>query len=246
MANDKKSAQTPPEPTSSPEEATQTATVTRSGNQQQKPLPQEPLSEWDLDDIQDALDGGQMEFVEQQPVSLEDTLTQENIEKYVEGEATWAQLMGMTMEEAYGVATFGFQLYEEGKYQEAKNVFEALVLANPYDAYFHATLGAIYQQLDMRHEALIEYDLAIEQNEEALNAYVNRAELLLQDGNFEKALADLERAIALDPKAQQAAGQRAHALAQATAQALELLPKAREKLKELEAQQNKGGSQSNN
>ena len=141
------------------------------------------------------------------------------------GEITWAQLQGMTVDEAYSIAEYGYSLFKEGRYHDARAIWEGLIICNPYDAYFHNMLGATYHQLDMDEEAAEEYSTAIELDEEHLHAYVNRGELLLQNGEFERAQADLRKAIELDPEGKSDASVRARSLAMATAQALETVKK---------------------
>jgi len=145
------------------------------------------------------------------------TMTEENWEKFVMGEITWAQLEGMTMEQAYTIADLGYTFYEQGKYDDAQTLFEGLVISNPYDGYFHTMLGAIYAKKDMHEEAAEEYSIAIELDPENISAYVNRGELLLQHGEFEYAMDDLKAAIELDPNGEDPSGIRARALAAATA-----------------------------
>ena len=149
------------------------------------------------------------------PAPIAELLTKESVEKFLFGEITWAQLMGLSMEEAYNIAEYGYGLYEEARYHDARAVFEALVLANPYDAYFHNVLGAVYQQLDMQDEALEQYSIAIDLDPEAMHAFVNRGEMLLQNGQFEQALDDLNTAIKLDKSGADPAVLRARALATA-------------------------------
>jgi tetratricopeptide (TPR) repeat protein len=150
-----------------------------------------------LKELTEAFEKGTLEVVRSE-FDISKTLTRENLEKFFSGKLTWAQLMGMTMEEAYNLAEIGYGLYEEGRFHDARIVFEALVVSNPYDAYFHNILGAIYQQLDMREEALEQYSIAIDLDPEQMHSLVNRGEILLQDGQFERALEDLKRAMALD------------------------------------------------
>jgi tetratricopeptide (TPR) repeat protein len=145
------------------------------------------------------------------------TFTQENLEKFIMGEITWAELEGMSMEEAYAIADLGYTLFEQGRYDDAQTVYEGLVIGNPYDAYFHTMLGAIYAKKNMHEEAAEEYSIAIELDPKNISAYVNRGELLLQHGEFEYAMDDLKAAIDLDPKAENPSGIRARALAAATA-----------------------------
>ena len=154
-----------------------------------------------------------VEYTDQYPT----TFTQENLEKFIMGEITWAELEGMSMEEAYAIADLGYTLFEQGRYDDAQTVYEGLVIGNPYDAYFHTMLGAIYAKKNMHEEAAEEYSIAIELDPKNISALVNRGELLLQHGEFEYAMEDLKKAIDLDPKAENPSGIRARALAAATA-----------------------------
>jgi len=145
----------------------------------------------------------------------------ENLTKFVLGEITWAELTGLTMQDAYAFAEIAYNLFEQGKYDQAQTIVEGLVISNPYDGYFHSLLGSIYGRKGMHEEAQEEYSIAIELNPKDLASHVNRAEILLQHGEIEKALRDLKTAVDLDPKGDQPFGIRARALAQATASVLE-------------------------
>lgn len=136
--------------------------------------------------------------VEEKPFDFKETFTTETVLDFLAGKTTWAALMGLTMEEAYDVAEYGYALYEEARYHDAKTVFEGLVMANPYDAYFHNMLGAVYQQLDMTDEALQHYNIAIQVDPEATLAYINRGEMLFAAGDYDAAVADFARATELD------------------------------------------------
>ncbi len=188
-----------------------------------KPVAGEPVLS--LEQLEEKLEKGDVTLPQAKPGEIEELWTAKNFERFVLGEITWAQLQGMTMDEAYNIAEYGYGLYQEGKYHDARTVFEGLVICNPYDAYFHNMLGAVYQQLDMKDEAAEEYTIALELDPEHLHAYVNRGELLLQNGDFDKALDDLKRAIEMDPDGRDPASLRARALAMATANAIEALQK---------------------
>lgn len=186
---------------------------------------EEALKKLDVAQMQRKLEKGEVVLPKQKATDIDDLYTFKNIDKFIMGEITWAQLQGITMEEAYAIAEFGYGLYKEGKFHDALKIFEGLVICNPYDSYFHNMLGAVYQQLDMRDEALESYTHAIDFDQANLPAWVNRAELLLQNGDFEKALEDLNKTLGLDPDGKQPAGLRARALAIATTNALQALQK---------------------
>jgi tetratricopeptide (TPR) repeat protein len=175
------------------------------------------------EDVVKAVERGEIEVEYVDPPNPIDNFTEENFKKFLFGKITWAQLEGMTMEQAYAIAEFGYTMYGQGRYKDAQTLFEGLVIGNPYDPYFHAMLGAIYTKLDMHEEAAQEFNIAIELDPEDINSYVNRGELLLQHGEFEYAMEDLKAAIDLDPEGKNPASLRARALAAATAAAIKEL-----------------------
>lgn len=189
------------------------------------------------EDIVKAVEKGDLEVEYVDPPNPVDNFTEENFKKFLLGKITWAQLEGMTMEQAYAIAEFGYTMYGQGRYKDARTLFEGLVIGNPYDPYFHAMLGAIYTKLDMHEEAAQEFSIAIELDPEDINSYVNRGELLLQHGEFESAMEDLKAAIDLDPEGKNPASLRARALAAATAAAIKEL---------IEKKTAEGGSPSGN
>lgn len=174
-------------------------------------------------DVLKAVDRGDIKLEYVDPPNPINNFTEENFKKFLFGKITWAQLEGMTMEQAYAIAEFGYTMYQQGRYKDARTLFEGLVIGNPYDPYFHAMLGAIYTKMDMHEEAAQEFSIAIELDPEDINSYVNRGELLLQHGEFEYAMEDLKAAIDLDPEGKNPASLRARALAAATASVIKEL-----------------------
>ena len=145
-----------------------------------------------------------------------ETVTPENIAKFIRGEMTWAQVQGIGMKQAYDLAEIGYQLFLQGKNSDAQKIFEGLIVLYPYDGYFHSVLGSIFARSGESDKAVREYSIAINLDPKDPQALVNRAELELQKGQFEDALNDLKAAIALDHDGQNPAVIRARALASAT------------------------------
>ncbi len=143
------------------------------------------------------------------------------------GKMTWAEAMGLTRTEAYGIAFVAHRWFEHGQVDRARKILEGLILANPKDAYFHALLGAIEGRQGKDDEALKHYNKALKLDPRNLTARVNRADLLLRKGRLDKALDDLVAATKLDPKGKTPLGKRALALARATSSALHAILKAR-------------------
>lgn len=113
-----------------------------------------------------------------------DCCTAEDIEEAVKafilGDITLAQLEGISAEEIYAVADMGYDLFEEGKIEEAKKIFEGLYTYNPMDAYFRTVLGSIYQRQSNFAEAAGHYAAAVELYPEDVTAWTNLGETQLQ------------------------------------------------------------------
>ena len=171
--------------------------------------------EFSNEELLKAVDDG--DFILKGPDEWDDAFNVENFEKFANGQITWAQLQGLSMEDAYSFAEIAYTMFEQGRYDDAKTIFEGLVISNPYDPYFHSMLGAIYARQNMNEEAAQEYTVAIELDPKNIISLVSRAEILLQSGDFEPAMNDLTTAIKLDPEGKDPAGLRARALAGATA-----------------------------
>ncbi len=151
---------------------------------------------------------------------LTDTFSPDKVEDFIMGEATLGQLYGITIEEAYSVAELGYTLFEQGRMKEAQTVFQGLVISNPYDAYFHSILGAIYQKKGFVEGAVEEYTIALGLDPANIEAAVNRGELLMSKGFFEQAANDFKHALQLDPDGTNPVVNRARILASVTAAAL--------------------------
>jgi tetratricopeptide (TPR) repeat protein len=189
---------------------------------------EQEASKLTAEDVIQAVERGELKIEYVDPPNPLENFTEENFKKFLFGKITWAQLEGMTMEQAYAIAEFGYTMYQQGRYKQSRTIFEGLVIGNPYDPYFHAMLGAVYTKLDMHEEAAQEFSIAIELDPEDINSFVNRGELLLQHGEFEYAMEDLKVAIDLDPDGTNPASLRARALAAATAAAIKELIEQKE------------------
>jgi tetratricopeptide (TPR) repeat protein len=97
------------------------------------------------------------------------------------------------------LALDGHKLFEQGKLDQAREVFEGIVGKGTPDAFPHAMLGTIYlaQGQDDRALALFEAALAIDPDDIA--ALVYRAELRINGGSLKPAVEDLMRAVKLRP-----------------------------------------------
>ncbi|MBC7416528.1 MAG: tetratricopeptide repeat protein [Pedobacter sp.] len=94
----------------------------------------------------------------------------------------------------------GFAYIRQEKYEEAKKDMENQIALDPKDFKSLANLINIKKHLKMNQEALIDYEKLLKQfpNENNLHiVYNNRASLYMELHEFEKALTDTNKAIAL-------------------------------------------------
>ena len=146
--------------------------------------------------------------------------TKEKLKAINDGDMTWAEAIGLTRTEAYGIAFQAHRLFHHGQVDRAKWVLERLVVANPKEAYFHALLAGIYGRTDDEKKALASYTTAITLDPNNLTARVNRADMLLRKGQLDAALKDLLAATRIDPQGATPLGKRAFVLARATMEAI--------------------------
>jgi Flp pilus assembly protein TadD len=130
---------------------------------------------------------------------------------FIKGETTWAELEGMTQEQAHDIAQIGCELAAAGRLDEAQIIFEGLLAGNPKDASAWAALGTVFQQLGRPDEALVQYDSAIACDSAHAVALANRGELRLRLGDT-GGVEDLKAAVAADPDASSLAAKRAQAI----------------------------------
>ncbi len=110
------------------------------------------------------------------------------------------------------IAVMGYQLYEQGEFEQAKTMFEGLTAFSHYAGY--AGLGALAlsaepPQLD---EALSNLRQAVELNPNDATVRANLGEVLLRQGQLEAAAAEFGKSLELDPEEKDAGANRARAI----------------------------------
>lgn len=123
----------------------------------------------------------------------------EYVDRFVQGDLTASDMMGLTREELYMIAQRGYDLLQEGKLKDARDVFDGLVYLDPYDPYFYTVLGSVCQRQENDDDAIRCYNIAIRLQAWNINALANRGEILLNQGKMTDALRDLQAVIAYDP-----------------------------------------------
>jgi tetratricopeptide (TPR) repeat protein len=127
------------------------------------------------------------------------TYHRSKLEKLLRGDRR--ALEGLDQNEMLAISTFGHRLYEEGRLNEARVVFEGLVAMEPHEAFPYTVLGAIFMAQHDLHRALALFEAALEFDPEDPAALCYRGEIRLEMGQRSKGLADLRLAIELDSDA---------------------------------------------
>ena len=143
-----------------------------------------------------------------------ETGTARRLKAFARGETTWAEVEGMTFEEAKAIAQVGCDLAAAGRMDEARILFEGLVEGNPKDSAAHAALGTVYQKLGRVEDALTEYTHALAGDPRNPVALAGRGELYLRRGE-RQGFTDISNAVEVDPHGETSAGRRARALVKA-------------------------------
>lgn len=138
--------------------------------------------------------------------------THQAMEKLATGQATLAEIVGLSREQLYEIAQQGYRLLNSGKLEEARQIYAGLVAANPYDSVFHCHLGAVYWRMGDLEKAFAEYDAALRFNIANVDALAGRGELYLSRGDAKKGIADLRAALENDAQATRPSTVRARAL----------------------------------
>jgi tetratricopeptide (TPR) repeat protein len=145
------------------------------------------------------------------------------IEKWVRGEITLRELNQISGPEMLEMAVIGFNMFEQGRYREARTIFTGLATLDPKEAYYRTALGAVdlaEEDLDSAH---YNFTLAIGLNPKEIASFVNRGEVNLRKGKMLEAAYDFKKAVELDPENKDPLSMRARLLAAA---ALDTIQKA--------------------
>ena len=122
------------------------------------------------------------------------------LRSFLMGDATLADLEGVSAKTLYEIAEIGYFYLEQGRVDVAKTIFTGLNVLDPLDSYFSTALGAIAQRQGDLEKAEGHYNDALKENPQMITALANRGDVRLQLQRLEEGLADLKQAAELDPR----------------------------------------------
>ena len=132
-----------------------------------------------------------------------------------------AELKGIKREQLYMLSEMGHVKLKHGRLDEAEKIFQALIMLDHRNAYFHAAMGALHQKKRKPVEAIFEYSVALSIDSKDITAYLNRGEIYLRHKNYRKAAEDFRNAILLDMSGKNLWANRARSLVIAIKRSME-------------------------
>ena len=117
---------------------------------------------------------------------------------FLEDKVSLAELKGISKEKLFLMAEAGYIKMKHGRIDEAEKIYQALIMLDHVNGYYHSVMAAIHQKQDRPVEAILEYSRAIQIDKTDISCYVNRGEIYLRHRNFRKAAEDFRQAILLD------------------------------------------------
>lgn len=117
------------------------------------------------------------------------------ITRWSAGKVTLKEILGLSEEELFSIASQGYLLFLQGKNQSARVIFEGCVACDPKNAYYYRALGCIYWRDGEPQKAIKQFNNAIRVAPREVSTYINRAEVFVASSEFDKARADLNFAL---------------------------------------------------
>jgi tetratricopeptide (TPR) repeat protein len=106
---------------------------------------------------------------------------------------------GVSVEASKNRFLLGVQLYQEGKYDQAIENFEAVLKDNPDFAEAYYNIGMAQLKKGDPDTALAKMEKAVEIKPDFLEAYFGLGQAYIEKGDYEKAIASCQKAVAIKP-----------------------------------------------
>lgn len=145
---------------------------------------------------------------------MAEELTLETVQKALAGEAPINSIFGFSEEQIQGMASLGFELYEQGKMAEATQMFRGLISLDESNYLGYAGLGAVAlaQEPPALDLAVSFLTRATQLNGSDPSIYANLGEAYLRQAKFDEAAAAFDKALELDPEEEDPGANRARAI----------------------------------
>lgn len=141
-------------------------------------------------------------------------LPDNTLTEVIAGKQALNVFLGVSTEQIQAFAALGFASYQQGRNDEAREIFEGLIALDSTSYYGWAGLGAIELTEDNLGAAELSLLSAVQRNAADSTVLANLGEVYLRKGDAAKATEYLQQALALDPGGQDPATNRARAILQ--------------------------------
>jgi len=139
-------------------------------------------------------------------------MTEPDLEKQLllvlEGKKQLSELLGLDAGQLRLLAELAFLFFEEGRYDEARLMYEGLLALDLNNDYYSRALGAVHHRLGNYEMAVRYYLRALKIDENNPETQANLGEAYLMQGDRDRALAQLDKAEKLFRAHRPWAGQR--------------------------------------
>lgn len=152
-------------------------------------------------------------------------LPENTLTEVIEGRQPLNTFLGLSQEQVQAFAALGFASYQQGRVEEAREIFEGVIALDSTSYYGWAGLGAIELSEDNLDAAESSLLAASNRYGEDPTVLSNLGEVYLRKGDAEKATEYLEKALKLDPKGEDPGANRARAILQGMMLVLDELEK---------------------
>jgi tetratricopeptide (TPR) repeat protein len=144
--------------------------------------------------------------------ALNQMLTPETARQLLTGEMPLGALFGVSKGQLAGMASFGHQLWRQGRRLEAQKIFRGIIALDERSYYGHAGMGLVAMSQEDLATAEQYLNKAFELEPSDASVAVNLGEVLLRQGKLEPAISALESASKLDPSGVNPGSARARAI----------------------------------
>lgn len=178
--------------------------------------------------------------MDQETKQLAEILRQ-SLKQMLQGHTSFKEAFGLTSTEVTALAGPACEMAEQGRVEQAQSMLEGLAVLDPENVYIHNCLGSLYMRMERAKLAEQEFDYVLARSPEDVAANTNLGELLFEQGDLERAVQKLQKAVEQDPEGKDMFANRARAILNIiTALVKELQQNGPEAMEELRRQMLEG------
>jgi cytochrome c-type biogenesis protein CcmH/NrfG len=142
------------------------------------------------------------------------TLPTDTLQRVIDGTAALNAFIGLGPDQLQAIAVIGYNSYEQGKIDEAEEIFQGLIALDSTEYFGYAGLGAIELSRGNVDSAHGHLSNALQRHPDEPTVLSNFGEVLLRQGKAEEAATAFQKALALDPDGRDPGANRARAILQ--------------------------------